>query len=58
VKFYCIFFKRELEVSAITMTPDGKYIIAGGEDKKIKFYEMSSHREVYCIDDAHACKLS
>jgi len=44
---------RESKITALAMTPDGKYFITGGEDKKIKFFDFEIQQEVYCLNDAH-----
>ena len=43
----------ELKITALAITPDGKYFITGGEDKNIKFFDLEIQQEVYCLTDAH-----
>jgi len=43
-------------VYALAVTSDGKYLVSGGQDKNIKFWEMSSQKEVACLEGVHNCK--
>ena len=36
-------------VNAVAISPDGKYIVSGSEDKSIKVWDLSSGREIHTL---------
>jgi len=43
--------KAQEEIEVVNFTPDGKYVISGGEDKKLRIWDVNSGKQVREIDN-------
>ena len=46
----CMHLGHTSWVSTVAISPDGKYIVSGSEDKAIKVWELSSGREMQTLE--------
>ena len=46
----CMHLGHTRGVSTVAISPDGKYIVSGSDDKSIKVWELSSGREIRTLE--------
>ena len=46
----CMHLGHTDEVKTVAISPDGKYIVSGSDDKSIKVWELSSGREIQTLE--------
>ena len=45
----CMHLGHSDSVRTVAISPDGKYVVSGSEDKSIKVWDLSSGREIHTL---------